>query len=252
MTQSISIITVTFNAASALPALIDSLRAQVDRDFEWVVMDAASTDGTVDILQAAGDLVGPWRSEPDFGIYDAMNKALRLASGEYYLVLGADDRLLPTAIADYREAIRKTSADVISACAETDAGVRRPGLGQPWRYGHAAFVSYHSVGTLIRKILHERFGYYSRRFPIAADQYFLKQVCMAPTVKFATADFVAGHYSLEGMSGSDIPGTMSEFFRIQLETERHASLQVILYGLRMLRHFGRIVAYGKRKRATPR
>jgi glycosyltransferase involved in cell wall biosynthesis len=252
MTPSISIITVTFNAASALPTLLESLRAQVDRDFEWVVMDAASTDGTVDILQAAGDVLWAWRSEPDFGIYDAMNKALRLASGEYYLVCGADDRLAPTAVADYREAIRKTSADVISACAETDAGIRRPGLGQSWRYGHAAFVSYHSVGTLIRRSLHERFGYYSRRFPIAADQYFLKQVCMAPTVKFVTADFVAGHYSLEGMSGCDIPGTMSEFFRIQLETERYAAAQVILYGLRMLCHFGRLVAYGKAKRTAAR
>ena len=248
----LSIVTVTFNAAGHLPALADSLRQQTDRDFEWVVMDGGSSDGTVELLCGFSDLPLVWRSEADFGIYHAMNKALGLASGEYYLVCGADDRLAPTAIADYREAARKTSADVISACAETDAGVRSPGLGQSWRYGHAAFVSYHSVGTLIRTSLHEQFGYYSRRFPIAADQYFLKRVCMAPTVKFATADFVAGYYSLEGMSGSDIPGTMSEFFRIQLETERHASVQVILYGLRMLCHFGRVVAYGKARRMASR
>lgn len=252
MDATISIITVTRNTAAVLGGLVESLRAQTDQEFEWVVVDGGSTDATTTMLAEAGDVVGKWISEPDFGIYHAMNKALGLASSEYYLVCGADDRLLPTAIANYREAIKQTSADLISACVETAAGVRRPGLGRSWWYGHAAFVSYHSVGTLIRKSLHEQFGYYSRRFPIAADQYFLKQVCMAPMVKFATADFVVGHYSLQGMSGSDIPGTMSEFFRIQLETERHAGVQIILYGLRILLHFGRIVAYGKAKRTAPR
>lgn len=252
MDATISILTVTRNTATVLSGLVESLRAQTDQGFEWVVVDGASTDATTTMLAEAGDVVDKWISEPDFGIYHAMNKALDLASGEYYLVCGADDRLSPTAIANYREAIHKTSADVISASAETAVGIRRPGLGQSWRYGHAAFVSYHSVGTLIRRSLHERFGYYSCRFPIAADQYFLKQVCMAPTVKFVTADFVAGHYSLEGMSGSDIPGTMSEFFRIQLETERYVGLQVILHALRMLCHFGRLVAYGKAKRTAAR
>src|SRR5574343_103309 len=85
---SISIITVTFNAAAHLPTLIDSLRNQSDRGFEWIVVDGASTDKTVDLLEASG-IVTTWISEPDFGIYDALNKAIRLSTGEYYLVLGA-------------------------------------------------------------------------------------------------------------------------------------------------------------------
>jgi glycosyltransferase involved in cell wall biosynthesis len=245
MKTSISVITVTYNAAHVLQSLIESLRAQTDRDFEWVVVDAASTDGTVDMLQAAGDVVGLWVSEPDFGIYDAMNKAVRLASGEYYLVCGADDSLEPTAVSDFRRAVEQTSADIVAACVDNGMSVCRPARGQSWRRGHLAFVAQHSVGTLFKKSLHEQFGYYSRRFPIAADQYFLKRACMAPGVRVEAANFVAGHYSVQGVSGSDIPGTMSEFFRVQLETERHPGLQVVLYGLRLLRHFCSVVAYGK-------
>jgi glycosyltransferase involved in cell wall biosynthesis len=250
MSTRISIITVTHNAAMVLPGLIDSLHAQTDREFEWIVVDGVSMDGTVEMIKSAGDVVGKWISEPDCGIYDAMNKAIGLASCEYYLVCGADDRLSPTAVADYRQAVSESSADIVSACVASDAGVSRPMRGQSWRLGHLAFVSQHSVGALIRKSLHLDFGVYSPRFPIAADQYFLKRVCMSPTVRLATADFIAGRYSMEGMSGSDIPGTMSEFFRVQLETERYPSLQVVLYLLRLVRYFGRIVAYGMAKRAV--
>jgi glycosyltransferase involved in cell wall biosynthesis len=252
MTSTIAVITVTYNAAPVLSGLIASLRAQTDRDFEWIVVDGASTDGTIELIKSAGDVVSKWISEPDYGIYDAMNKAVRLASGEYYLVCGADDRLSPTAVADYRRIAAQTQADIVSACVESDVGVVRPAQGQSWRRGQSAFVSHHSVGTLIRRSLHQAFGDYSRRFPIAADQYFLKRVCMSTGVRFHAADFVAGHYSMEGLSGSDIPGTMAEFFRVQLETERYASLQVLLYGLRLVRHFGRLVAYGKARRAAMR
>jgi glycosyltransferase involved in cell wall biosynthesis len=249
MRSTITIVTATYNAASVLPGLLDSLREQTDRDFEWIVVDGASADGTLDLITSANDVVTKWVSEPDCGIYDAMNKAIRMAGGDYYLVCGADDRLAPTAVADYRKAAAQTSADVISACVDTEAGTIRPAKGQSWRRGQSAFVSHHSVGTLIRRSLHQDFGMYSRRFPIAADQYFLKQACMSPRVRFASADFVAGRYSTAGVSGSDVPGTMAEFFRVQLETERFASLQLVLYGFRLLRHFGRIVAYGRSRRA---
>lgn len=95
----ITVITATYNASKVLPGLIDSLRSQTDQDFEWIVVDGASTDGTVELVEAAGDVVTRWVSEPDFGIYHALNKALGLATGEYYLVLGADDRLRTEGVA---------------------------------------------------------------------------------------------------------------------------------------------------------
>lgn len=89
----ITIITATYNAASYLPTLIASIREQTYKNFEWVVMDGGSTDGTVEILRVNADVVGYWSSEPDKGIYNAWNKALRHASGEWICFLGADDYL---------------------------------------------------------------------------------------------------------------------------------------------------------------
>jgi len=115
MKPTISVITVTFNTAKLLPGLIESLRAQTDRDFEWIVVDGASTDETIHLIKSAGDVVTNWISEPDFGIYHALNKAVRMATGQYYLVMGADDRLNPDAIAQYREHAYRSKADIITA-----------------------------------------------------------------------------------------------------------------------------------------
>jgi len=225
----ISVITATFNAADQLPGLIDSLRTQSDRDFEWIVVDGASTDATIDLLKASGDTVRSWISEPDFGIYHALNKAICISSGEYYLVLGADDRLLPDAIAQYRHHAALSGADLVTASILLDGRVSAGKLGQSWWNGMFAYVSGHSVGTLIRRSLHDRFGYYSRRFPVAADMYFIKTACMSPDVRVHKVDFVAGEHGKAGVSSVDKAATFCDCFRVQLETERWKSLQVLIF-----------------------
>jgi glycosyltransferase involved in cell wall biosynthesis len=87
----ISVITSTYRAAEHLPRIIESIRAQTFDSFEWIVIDGASTDGTVDILRQSQDVVDYWLSEPDTGIYDAWNKGIRHARGMWVLFLGADD-----------------------------------------------------------------------------------------------------------------------------------------------------------------
>lgn len=232
----ITIITATYNVANVLPPLVESLRKQTDKDFEWVVADGGSTDGTLEILKVAGDLNIVLSSQSDFGIYDALNRALRRARGDYYIVLGADDVLDVEAVSNYRKIASETQADMVFAQVQAGRSVRYPVSGKSWLRGHKAFVSEHAVGTLIRRSLHDRFHYYSRRFPIAADQFFLKTVCMTPNVKLVPADFIAGTYAEDGVSGTDTIGAMTEFFRVQLETEPCRLLQCTLFVLRLLRH----------------
>jgi putative colanic acid biosynthesis glycosyltransferase len=85
-----SIITVTLNNLSGLQKTDLSLKIQSFQDFEWIVMDGGSTDGTQDYL---AHTKASWLSKPDNGIYDAMNRGLAKAAGDYILFLNAGDKL---------------------------------------------------------------------------------------------------------------------------------------------------------------
>jgi glycosyltransferase involved in cell wall biosynthesis len=233
-TVTISVVTAVHDCSEQLPQLIASLRAQTDADFEWVVADGASSDGTIEILQAVADLNLVMSSQPDFGIYDALNRALRIAKGSYYIVVGADDRLFPDAIANFRDAIVKSNADVISAYAMF--GGRRVGVrgGPVWLHGAHSYIGNHSLSSAFRTDLHRSHGYYSRRFPIAADALFVIQVCKGGAQRYE-AEFIAGEMGRYGVSAVDWAGSATEFFRVQLATGCSVSMQIVLLLLRLLK-----------------
>lgn len=88
--NTLSIITVTRNCLAAFRATAECLRQQADSRIEWIVVDGGSTDGTKEAVES-NPLVNKWISEPDKGIYDAMNKGLKMATGEGILFLNAGD-----------------------------------------------------------------------------------------------------------------------------------------------------------------
>jgi glycosyltransferase involved in cell wall biosynthesis len=90
----VTIIIVTFNAGNYLQACIDSITSQTFQNIELLIFDGVSTDNTLDIIRQNADHISFWQSEPDVGIYDAMNKAVKHATGKWILFLGADDELL--------------------------------------------------------------------------------------------------------------------------------------------------------------
>lgn len=238
---SISVVTVTLNSAQDLPRLIDSLRAQVDRDFEYVVVDGASGDGTWGIVEGSRDVITHAVSEPDRGLYDALNKGLRAVRTEFYLVAGADDVLDPNAVANFKATASRTGADVVVAAVKAGEVVRR-GLHvrRAW-LGHAAMTTSHSVGMLFRTRLHERFGEYPLRYPLLADGYFIKRVCMAKDVKAVAADFVAGEFGMRGRSTRNLTRSLCELWQIQLDTGESPWVQYLLFQLRLLRNLPRIL-----------
>ena len=92
-TFKISVITVCFNSLETIAGCLGSVLAQDYENFEYIVLDGGSTDGTIEIIEAHRDGIAHFQSEPDLGLYYAMNKALSLAKGEWVLFLNSDDRL---------------------------------------------------------------------------------------------------------------------------------------------------------------
>lgn len=86
-----TIITVCYNASKTIRETIDSVLGQTYQELEYIVVDSKSEDGTVEILQSITDKRLTFISEKDSGIYNAMNKGLKMASGDYLIFLGADD-----------------------------------------------------------------------------------------------------------------------------------------------------------------
>jgi glycosyl transferase family 2 len=90
----ISVVTVVLNGAETLERAIQSVASQGFPDLDYVIIDGGSTDGSLDIIRRYEVRLGYWCSEPDKGLYDAMNKGVRAAKGRWIFFLGADDELV--------------------------------------------------------------------------------------------------------------------------------------------------------------
>ena len=90
----LSIITINFNNATGLKKTIESVVSQSSQDFEYIVIDGGSSDGSIEIIKAFATKIRYWISEPDKGIYHAMNKGIKVAKGEYCQFLNSGDWLL--------------------------------------------------------------------------------------------------------------------------------------------------------------
>lgn len=89
----LSIITINYNNRTGLQKTVDSVKNQTCKDFEWIVIDGGSTDGSKELIAHNQDAITYWCSEPDRGIFNAMNKGVKHANGDYCLFLNSGDRL---------------------------------------------------------------------------------------------------------------------------------------------------------------
>ncbi|MCF0055707.1 glycosyltransferase family 2 protein [Dyadobacter sp. CY356] len=108
----ISIITVVYNGAATIRHCIESVLSQNFDSIEYIVVDGNSTDGTKDIVLSYGSKIDKFISEPDKGIYDAMNKGIKLATGDVIGILNADDFYTnTTVISEVARAMEQSGAD---------------------------------------------------------------------------------------------------------------------------------------------
>lgn len=165
----ISVITVCFNAVQTIEQTLGSVAEQVGVHLEHIVIDGGSKDGTVDILRRTEDALSFWVSEPDGGIYDAMNKGLQHARGEWVLFLNADDYLAsPTSLANLLAAVTPDVAIVAGGTLMKYNNFERPFRSSRY-FGLLLQLPFMHPSTIVRRSAFERWGGFDTRYRLAAD-----------------------------------------------------------------------------------
>jgi len=235
-----SIIVPTFNAAATLRRCLESVASQSATDLEVVIVDGGSTDETVDIANSfAADLDGRLviHSGPDEGPYDAMNRGVAMASGDWVLFLGADDTLFDTdtlgAVAAFigeHEPSDLVYGDVV----RRSTGTRHAGAFDIDRLLFETNICHQAI--FYRRKLFESIGPYNLRYRVWADWDFNIRCFSNPALVTRHMDIVVAKYNdLTGLSGKT--GTDTEF-------RKHLPLYFWHGGLETSR---RMLAYLRRK-----
>lgn len=179
----LSILVATWNCGPLLAAFLDSLKAQSWNDWELLLLDNASSDGTAELVERFRQgLPQPerliWSSQPDCGIYDAWNRGLQLARGTYLSFIGADDTFLDAGSLERIAALTATGVDLITARnayhGPDGRFLRHWGFGWQWQRMRESMNIAHP-GMLVRRELFMRVGPFDSSFRICADyEWFLR------------------------------------------------------------------------------
>jgi glycosyltransferase involved in cell wall biosynthesis len=206
----LSIITINRNNATGLEKTMRSVASQIGVDFEYVVIDGASTDGSVEIIRSFESSLGErlkWISEPDKGIYNAMNKGIGKASGEYLQFLNSGDSLVSDDIS-----MRMTDALKSKECPPILYGnmLKDMPAGKTMRDRSFAgreisFLGFYT-GSLnhssayIRRSLFNRYGMYDEDFKIVSDWKWFLQAIILGGEKPVYVDMDVTLFDMNGIS----------------------------------------------------
>ena len=208
----LSVITVNLNHRAGLEVTLASVRAQTFRDVEQIVVDGGSSDGSLDVIRASAPTIARWVSEPDSGIYNAMNKGIRMASGDYLLFLNSGDCLAAPDVLD--GVFREDDPDCGMIYGDT---LRKTSGGEELRTtpGRLTFYKFRVChqSVVYRRSLFETHGGYDESFKISADAEFNVR-CLRAGVKARRVDFPIARYEGGGVSATATAAATAENNRI--------------------------------------
>ena len=226
----LSIIIATWQAAATLERCLKSTIDQTFKQWELVIADGASTDGTVDILRSHDANIAWWDSEKDGGIYDAWNKALGHARGDYVCFLGADDYWADAnSLSRLFEAIGDGDYEIVTSVGQTrdsDSGTVHS-FGSAFdfrRIGPRAIVCH--PGLLHRRTLFEKHGLFDTRYKIAGDLDFLLR--LPADTRALHVDITSVVIDAAGISRSSVLARLREQREVLKRCPRYGPLRAYL------------------------
>jgi len=238
MSQKVSIITTTYNDCENLAKIIERVKEQDYSNIEYVIVDGASKDDTIKVIEEAQAYFGDrlkWISEPDQGIYDAINKGIRLATGD---IIGTcfDTFTSKDVISKMVQTIEKEQTDGVHGDLNYVDGeriVRRWRMGQ----GDVRFGWMPAHPTLyLKKEVYETYGLYKEDYRIAADYEYMLRILKDKKVKLSYIPEVLVNMFYGGTSTGGMSNYMDSFKEgVRAMKENGFHFSVVVQGLRTLR-----------------
>ncbi len=203
----LAIITICYNDRDGLARTFASVFGQACRDFEYIVVDGGSTDGSAELIRQHADRITHWTSERDGGIYDAQNKGWHMASAPFVLFMNAGDVFASADVLERALPLLTDEVDILYGDAQLADGrgvyAIKP---HPQRITNAwlmkEVVAHQS--QFIRRALLEKSKGYNLRFPIAADYAFFAHMFWKEHVNVRHAGFVVSIFDTRGVSSAPL------------------------------------------------
>jgi len=234
----ISIITVALNSKKYLQQSINSVLNQSYKNYELIIIDGQSTDGTLDIIRKNNSKIDCWISEKDNGFSDAVNKGIKLSRGSIISILNSDDVF-------YKHALR-TAANYFNRYKYIDflfGSVIKYKLlygYRPWKIRWSfGFYSTHSIGFFIRKKSQRKVGYYNTKYKLSSDYDFFYRMIVKHKLKgMATKkNEIFGKFRRGGFSSKiSFIDYLNETIRIRLDNGQNILLVSIIFLLKYTRY----------------
>jgi len=199
----LSIITINFNNSSGLEKTVSSVVSQTFSNFEYIVIDGGSGDGSVDVIKKYADKMAYWDSEKDSGIYDAMNKGIRAAKGEFCLFLNSGDFLTDKNILSKVFGVNHTE-DILYGELIFDFGYKQKleKLPEILDINHLFNHNVWHPATFIRRKLFYEIGFYNENYKIVSDYDFFFHAIAINKVSTKYLPFPISVYDTKGISSN--------------------------------------------------
>mgnify|MGYP003289215095 CR=1 FL=1 len=197
----VSIITINYNNRNGLYRTIESVINQVYQDFEYIVIDGASTDGSIDVIKEYAEYLSYWVSEPDKGIYHAMNKGVEVASGDYCLFLNSGDYLYDKYTL-LKVMNKDCSEEIVIGKLLFLAANKLSNVNEPITMLKFYEDSIPHPSTFIKRTLFDQFKF-DENYKIVSDWKFFLEVLILNECTYKIIDVIVTCYNSEGISSQN-------------------------------------------------
>ena len=196
----LSIITINYNNPTGLEHTIKSIVCQSLKAFEYIIVDGASNKDDIDIIKKYENDITRWVSEPDKGIYNAMNKGVRLATGEYCLFMNSGDTLYSNTTVEelYKENLESDFIEGIIAIKSNNNKLHYPPKVINLSYYMYVSNNYHQASLIKRELLMKY--PYDESYKISADMKFNMEVIVCHNCSYSTIPVIVSSYEGGGVS----------------------------------------------------